>query len=158
MQLYITIDEAEDYFQTRINSQRWDNISETLKTKALITATNIINILRFKGIKADINQELEFPRIITNELNVLIDSGIIIPYNIKIACAEIAYSLLEGVDPQQEINNLASISRSYAATKVSYRENFIHEHFRAGVPSPKAWQLLKPYLASVPDLTLSRIN
>jgi hypothetical protein len=140
-----------------LNSSKWDNISESRRLKALLTSTRIINSLRFKGIKIDPSQENEFPRIIHDETENLIPLESI-PKDIKIACAEIAYALLSGVDPEQEIKNLSAESRSYAATKVTYNRTFVHEYLRAGVPSAIAWNYLRPYLANPLGQILVRVG
>jgi hypothetical protein len=153
---YININWADDYFESRLDSDLWDNTSDSQKTKALAEATRIINRLAFKGIKLSINQVLQFPRIIITETNNTIIQAEI-PDDIKIACVEIAYSLLSGIDVEQEIRNIGTESRSYVASKVIYQANFVHEHFRAGVPSAIAWQYLKPYLVNPLNLTIIRV-
>lgn len=158
MEIYADVSEAEDYFDTRLNTARWNNISEATKLKALQNATRIINTLKFKGTKIDASQELEFPRIIYDENTDALIPLDTIPEGIKIAEFEIAYSLLEGIDPNKEIANIASESRSYASTKIVFDRTFVHEYIRAGVPSATAWSYLKPYLVSPSNINLVRIN
>lgn len=140
---YVSLNEADDYFESRINSEAWEDSADSDKLKALKSATKMIDHLAFEGSKTISDQELEFPR----------DDSITIPNDIKIACMEIAVGLLEGLDPDQEIANIYANSRSFAATRTGYDRSFVPEHLRAGIVSPTAWMYLKPYLV-VPNRTI----
>lgn len=166
--MYGTLDLANTYFSTRLHSTLWTNSSSTNKTNALYKATEIIDALNFKGSKATVYatlladeyalqstlrvaeaaQELEFPR----------DADTTVPDAILRACYEIAFSLLDGVDPDLELENIAITSQGYAGVKTTYnREQQPIEHIINGIPSPMAWRLLKPFLRDSNSIKFSRI-
>lgn len=60
---YITLEDAELYFETRLNAELWENATDDDKSKALIMATKKINKMNFIGVKKVITQTLEFPRL-----------------------------------------------------------------------------------------------
>lgn len=133
---YTTVEEAETYLQSRMNITAWDNANEDEKTRALSHAETIIN-----------------------RLNLSVDLTVLpVATRIKEAIIEIGLALLDGVDPEKEINNIYVNSRSFALQRTSYDRTFIPEHYQAGVPSAVAWQLLKPYLINNRNITLTRVT
>ena len=171
MATYATTAEAQAYFDARLHEQAWSDASQGDREKALIAATRIIDRLNFKGYKAtvytylaslddvaladqaEINaasaaQELQFPR----------DADTEIPDEILIACYEIAYALLDEIDPDTELENLAISSHGYASVRTTYsRSHNPPEHLDAGVPSATAWRYLRPFLREPGGITLSRV-
>lgn len=166
---YATVVEAQAYFDGRLNENAWTDASPQDRTKSLLAATRIIDRLNFKGCKktvydlvtanaeatqeeinaASASQELQFPR----------DTDTEIPIEIKYACYEIAYALLDGIDPDLELENLAIISHGYASVRTTYsRSHNPPEHLNAGVPSATAWRFLRPFLREPGGITLSRVN
>lgn len=139
---------ANQYFDTRLNTRAWDNADSGDKPKALIMATRIIDRLNFAGDKNSATQELQFPR----------DTDTEIPDDIKIACAEIAIELLDGVDPNKEFEDLAIVTHRYAEVVTTYDRSVVQEHLVAGVPSATAWRYLKPYIRDNRFVTVSRIS
>ena len=122
-----------------------------------MAARGIIDALNYKGTKhsvytllqanpsagqdeirvAEATQPLEFPRGADTE----------VPEAIRVASCEIAYALLDGKDPELELENLAVNSMGYGAVKTSYeRSQLPIEHVVNLVPSSVAWRLLKPFL------------
>ncbi len=144
---YVSMSEAENYFALRLNSGEWDNAVLTDKMKSLSMATGDIDNLQFKGIKTDPNQILEFPRTI---------SGDIIPGNIKKATCEIAIRYLEGVNMEDEINNINISSEGFGGVQESYSAITAIEHFRAGINSSLAWRYLLPFLQDPRTLRIVR--
>jgi hypothetical protein len=170
---YGTITEANEYFSYRLHEDAWTGSNTDDRVKALIRATTIIDALNFKGQKAavydemydengdeidyyeedlrdaDLSQELEFPR----------DEDTDVPYNIKISCWEIAYNLLDGVDPDLELENLGVVSQGIASVRTTYNRNHTQiEHLMNGVPSAAAWRYLRPFLRSSEDVIISRAD
>lgn len=145
---YLDLDEAQSYFDTRLHSDVWNDATEINQTKALISATRIIDNLRFKGHKTVVTQEFQFPRY----------PATIIPNNIIIAICEIAIVLLDDIDMEHEIDALQASGFKYATIQTNYPTNIYPTHIMAGVPSAIAWRYLQPYLASPLEITLSRIN
>ena len=151
MTAYISVEDAQDYFDERFNSEAWDAHSVTgdeSQTKALKQATRIINRLNFIGSMTDETQENQFPR----------GGDTDIPEDIQIACCEIAIALLDGVDPEIEMENLNLKSQAYGQTKVDYDRTNPAEHILAGVPSATAWRYLKPYLRDSRQVTVTRVS
>jgi len=172
---YGTVDEANTYFDNRLFSTTWTSANATEREQALIGATQIIDRLNFSGEKAAVyailydsdgdlvdpaptkaeiraaylSQELEFPR--GTDTNV--------PDDIKIACWEVAYALLDGIDPDMEAENLAVIGQTISSVRTTYdRNNVSMEHIANGVPSAKAWRLLRPFLRDSHLFKMSRVT
>jgi hypothetical protein len=166
---YGSIAGATDYFANRLHATAWDDAVVADRPKALLAATQIINALSFKGYKASVYalllaspsataadvkaaeaaQELEFPR----------DDDTEVPEEIERATYEIAYSLLDGRDPEMELEALAVSSSRYASVATSYaRDQVPVEHILNGVPSAPAWRLLLPFLRDSDEVNLSRVS
>jgi hypothetical protein len=179
---YVDIGTAETYFAGKLHEVAWSDASSEDRNKALVAASRIITRLNFKGYKkpvfdllypqgypnccantqvivpncvsgdeiraAETSQELEFPR----------NSDTEIPQDIQIACCEIAYALLDGIDPDLELENLDVVSQGYASVRSSYsRSRNPTEHLAAGVPSATAWRYLKPYIRDPGGIRISKI-
>ena len=168
---YLTADDAEAYFLGKFSSESWDDASEEQKTKALIEATNRIDRLNFTGLRtADYNvntaavrndscfsisyppdgspgQVLEFPR----------NGNDTVPQDILAACCEIAYALLDGIDPEIEMQNANTTSQRFSALAETYDADIVLFAFKHGIPSLTAWNYLVPYLADPFSLSLKRI-
>lgn len=177
MSAYATVSEANAYFELRLYSGLWNTKTVQVKTTALEQATRIIDRLNFAGEKhaanlvrqsltgedgtlqcledailrqiydAGATQELEFPR----------GRDTAIPVDIKIATYEIAFALLDGVEPDSELENLGVVSQGYSSVRTTYDRSFVQEHLNAGVPSATAWRYLKPYLRDGSTVKFSRV-
>ena len=172
---YGTITEANTYFGERLHSESWDDSSTADKTKGLKQATRIIDQLNYKGVKAavyavlydadgdlvspapdqatilaaDATQPLQFPRGADSD----------VPLTIEYACYEIAFSLLDGVDPELELENLRVRQQKYATVQTTYADQFDNvEYLLYGIPSSIAWRWLLPYLDNDQSILLSRVN
>ena len=58
---YVTLAEADAYFETVPSSTQWDNKTDD-KNRALISATRWIDTLNFYGERCDNSQALSWPR------------------------------------------------------------------------------------------------
>jgi len=176
---YVTIQEADEYFSTRLFETAWSSASSANKTASLVAATRIIDTLNYKGFKASVYdyrvanpsiakladqgdvtslnlirtqedaQELEFPR----------GSDSTVPTKIKYACYEIAYALLDGVDPELELENMSMNDHGIGSVRASYnRSQKPLEHFMNGVPSATAWLYLRPFLRDADHIRISRVS
>jgi hypothetical protein len=170
---YGTITEANEYFSYRLHEEAWTDATTNDREKALIRATSIIDALNFKGQKAavydemydangdeidwyeedaraaQVSQELEFPR----------DEDTTVPQEIKIACWEIAYALLDGVDPDLEMENLGIVSQGMASVRTTYSPDHAQvEHLKNGIPSAAAWRYLRPFLRTDGEIRISRAD
>ena len=59
---FVTLLEADAYFETVPSSTQWDNKQDDNKNRALISATGWINTLNFYGDRCDSSQSLSWPR------------------------------------------------------------------------------------------------
>jgi len=89
---YVTLAEANDYFETVPDSSTWTDKTDDQKNRALIAATRWIDSLVYYGDRCDNAQALKFPR-----NNYKVDdvelSCTTIPNNIKYAQYELARAL-----------------------------------------------------------------
>jgi hypothetical protein len=168
---YVSVEDAEDYFELRLNSGAWDEAENDDKCKALVTATRSIDRLNFAGLRTyDYNrlqpiefripiprdlapsslpgQNLEFPR----------NGATTIPQDILDATCECALALLEGVDPELEMQGLGTLSQRFSSAGTTFDPAQARMAFRHGIPSFKAWNLLWPYLADPTEVVTKRVN
>ena len=94
---YVTLAEANTYFETVPDSTQWDNKQDDKKNRALISATRWIDSFVYYGDRCDDGQALKFPR-----NNYQVDgvelSCDLIPQNIKYAQFELARALANDTD------------------------------------------------------------
>ena len=94
---YVTLSEANSYFETVPDSSTWTNKTDDQKNRALISATREIDNLVFYGDRCDEDQALKFPR--TNyQVDRVELSCSTIPLNIKYAQYELARALANDTD------------------------------------------------------------
>ena len=155
---YLTLEEAETYFSTRLNAEKWDAETDTNKEKALIMATKRIDSLRFQGFLCDNTQKLQFPRYIfanylskrtyTDKINEVLVNGrwmiyIEVSDQLKEAVCEEALTLFEQNNSVHLKNQQLGIkSISLGAGSVSYETN-------NNQISLRALQLIDKYLQKV---------
>lgn len=144
---YSTEVEGDTYFALKLNASTWDDATSGDKVKALSEATLIIDKLDFSGAVTTEGQANEFPR----------DEATVVPDAIKNANNEIAYALLDGIDPNIEYENLKMISQGYANVRSTYDRRDAQPHVLAGIPSVVAWQFLMPYLNDPREIILQRV-
>jgi hypothetical protein len=100
---YVTVDEAESYFETRLDVPAWYSADNEDKESSLVTATQLIDELAFKGSMTSLSQELAWPRsgviYYSPRAGQLIEvSSNEIPKVIKTATFEVALHLLTNQD------------------------------------------------------------
>lgn len=178
---YGTVAGATDYFAFKLNEFAWSQAIPTDRPKALLAATRIIDALNFKGNKstvhtllesvdaccdvgsaldagyvtkeqvqaANLAQELEFPR----------GSDTTVPTVIEHACYELAHALLDGKDPELELENLSVATQRYASVRTTYNRSQVPiEHLINLVPSALAWRWLKPFIRDEDAVKITRIS
>lgn len=143
---YITVDEAQDFFDERLNTGAWDDASATDKAKALKQATKSMNRLNFAGDPTEDDQENSFPRGEDED----------VPQDIKDACCLEALALLDGVDISLEKANLAASSQGIGDARATYDRGFVVTHIVHGIASAEAWDLMRPFLRDASDVKISR--
>lgn len=145
---YVSLAEAEAYFDERLHANAWLLATTTDKLRALKMATRDIDRLDFANQKTDDSQEHEFPR----------EDAETVPEDIKVACCEIALSRLQGIDPEQEREDALVTSQSVAGVRATYDRDSVPEHKLAGIASAAAWAYLRPFLREPGNVTISRVS
>ncbi len=110
---FVTLEEAELYFQERFDSKKWFELAESDKEKVLITASKKINKADYIGQKIDKSQPMEFPR------------NFDMPQDIKDAVCEEALTMAvmnDSVHYRNQQNNIKSLG--LGSGSISYGENF----------------------------------
>jgi hypothetical protein len=59
---FVSLDDADVYFETRIDAATWDNASDELREDAIVTATQIIDDHPWIGSAVSSSQALAWPR------------------------------------------------------------------------------------------------
>lgn len=166
---YGSIVDAQDYFDNRLHETAWSEATASDRQKALIAATNIIDQLNFKGSKATVHTLLEGDPDATEEEKRTADQAqalefprgadTVIPESIRTATYEMAHSLLDGKDPEIELEALGITSQGYSSLRTTYnRQQSPIEHLVNFVPSPMAWRWIRPFLRDEDAIKLSRIS
>lgn len=153
MAFYGTLLDANAFFAARLHSYDWDAAGASDRQKAMTQATELIDQFDYLNDKypvaildadatdeekrtAELSQELQFPR----------GSVDTVPVEIERACYLIAQVLLSGRDPDMDLEALASKSTQYGDVKTTYNRNGNYpEHIAHLIPSPQAFNLLKPF-------------
>lgn len=138
---YTSVEQADLYFSTRLFVDEWSTASNGMKLNALIEATRILDKFAYKGVKSSTTQTHEFPR---QGLNGYTDTEI--PKEIAYAQFEIAYALLKGRDPEQEVRGAYVTSRKYSGVGTTYDSSRVPDYILCGVPSAVAWDYFYPFL------------
>mgnify|MGYP000864422924 CR=1 FL=1 len=164
MTAYATLEQADAYFELRLFGQPWANAAPQDREAALRLATQQIDRLHFRGMKhaawlaaqnscddsvitaAAATQELQFPRGSDEE----------VPSDIRIACYEIAFLLLDGKDADEEFEDSPTVSQGYSSVRRTYNRSYVQEHIVNGIVSPLAWRYLRPYLRDPLSVRVSR--
>jgi hypothetical protein len=179
---YGDVSTATDYFANRLHEFAWSNAPVVDRPKALIFASRIIDTLNFKGNKASVQTLLTASGCTSCDIQDAIDEGCVtsaevqaasltqtlefprgrdttVPDTILCACFEIAHSLLDGKDPELELENLGVISQGYASVRTTYSRSQVPiEHLINYVPNALAWRWLKPFLRDEDAIILLRTS
>lgn len=145
--MYISVADADAYFEKKYNSQLWVGSNSTAKSKALSEASLLLDNFNYVGTKTQDSQEHEFPR----------DSDTEIPEKMQWACAEIAYSIIDGFNVDESIAQLSITSQGFSAARVTYTRDNVPEHLRYGIPSVLAWGYMRPYLQPVDMIKINKV-
>ena len=143
---YVTVEEADTYFNQRLSSEAWLEAESEDKEKSLIMATRVINQFRYIGRKLSNDQKLAFPRI--DSSLVLNDAQLIkynlnqdkVPEDVKYAQLEQAIYYLEGEDANRQLMDAGITSFS------SNGASFSMQNDGYAALSQSARLYLKPYL------------
>jgi len=145
---YVDIATATIYFNDRVDDSVWVTATTDQRDRALKTATRLIDRLNFHGTKTVSTQENEFPR----------NGNTTVETTIQYACCEIAYSLLDGRDPEFESENINTIVSNIGSVKVGKDVENVPIHMIHNIPSAIAWSYLRPHLVNTSSINVQRIN
>lgn len=145
--MYISISDADAYFEKKFNYQLWAGSNFTTKTRALSEASLLLDNFNYSGTKTEESQEHEFPR----------NSETEIPEKMQWACAEIAYSILGGYNVDEAIAQLSVVSQGFASVRATYARDRVPEHLRYGIPSILAWGYIRPYLQPADTIKVNKV-
>ena len=107
---YVSIAEAEAYFEDRVNADEWfDDFTDVQREQSLVTSTGVLDDMRWSGYAVEEAQDLAFPRVVTYfdprvGRSISIDN--IVPQRVKTAQIELAFHLLQNEDV---LNNAPSV-------------------------------------------------
>lgn len=144
MNTFCTIEYAEEYFGGKVFAEEWDNATAETKERALKEATRRINRLKFKGLKADSGQVLEFPRqfpqVSSYTFGYVEQSDI--PDEVKAATCEEALAILKyGNSARTKAQEQNVVSVSFGDASETYAKGSFGK-----MHSKEAYELLKPYV------------
>lgn len=113
---YVTLVEAEAYFETRIHSSTWTAItSDSQKESLLISSTSMIDwYITWKGVKTSTTQSLQWPRTSVIRRDGTEVATNIIPNDVKTAVYELALSSI--ASDRTADSNLAGIKKVQVST------------------------------------------
>ena len=131
--MYVTLDEADIYLESVMNTEPWDMSTDIIRTKSIKAAQKIIEALNTVGT------------LVNGEPVTLI----------KDATVEIALKLLDGVDPETELYNYTIKEMEFDRLKQTNKSGETPLHVIAGVPSVTAFNILRRFM---PDLTTVRLS
>lgn len=94
---YVTLAEADTYFETVPDSLTWVNKSDDQKTRALLSATRWIDALSFYGNRCTETQALKWPRK-DYKVDGIKLACTLIPQGIKVATYELARAFANDPD------------------------------------------------------------
>lgn len=95
---YVDVETADLYFTDRLDAAAWTDADETLKGQALVTATSVLDDMKWAGAMDDAEQALAWPR-----TGYYFDpraggqqslDGVLASARLAKACEELAYHLL----------------------------------------------------------------
>lgn len=166
---YSTLSKANEYFDNRLHETAWSKATVTNRQKALTAATRIVDQLNFKGRKATVHTLLKAKPLATDEeirvaeaaqaLEFPRGADTKVPETINMAVYEVAYNLLDGREPEKELERLMVSSERFANVATGYdRSQVPVDHILNHIPSALAWRWLAPFLRDDDTLKLSRVS
>lgn len=133
--MIVNLTDAQAYFDTILDADAWNYATTADRTKALTSATRILESLNYKA-----------------EL----DTYTTYPEWLQYAACEVALALLDG----RSVNNIQDSMGLSQSTFHNARTvtRSVPEYILAGVPSAVAWRYIKPYLKDGRTVTLNRVS
>lgn len=139
---YVTLDEAEAYFETRPNSTAWTSSTDDDKKEAsLIMATRLLDArVEWTGLAAGATQALCWPRSGMLNRNGFAISSATLPRELKDAVCELALSLMsDDVSLESEAAAQGLTALTAGPVSLSFKESFetraVPQHVERMLPS-----------------------
>lgn len=157
--LFYGTPQGGDVFMTRrVHSWDWTNATLAEKVRAITNASQLVDKFNFIGHKVESDQFLQFPRQRTKSDGTIITihNGQI-PTPIIEAVYLIAEALLSGRNPEADFEGLITKVETFGPIRTEYeRGRGPQEHLANLIPSPDAWQRIKPFLEINTGFDLNR--
>ncbi len=104
---FISLSDAKDYIAGSIDQDAWNELSDTQRQQHLVTASRMLNIESYSGIKQTTSQALEWPR--TGIVDHYGKSVTGVPQRLKDAvCELVLWNLKDKMLDQFELESLTS--------------------------------------------------
>lgn len=137
---YATIEAAETYFTSVLDTEPWDDAEPEMRQKALYAATRMIDGLRVRRPHSE-EKNFDEPA----------------PTDVQRACAQIALDILDGFE-QSDFEDNDLIAEGYGNIRDTHDSNAVMMHRWLGLSSYAAFILLRPYLEfGAEDVTIQRV-
>ena len=152
---YINTDYADTYLSS-LGISAWDNYSVPVKEKAIIEATQTIDLVyNFSGVVTKDDQDLEFPRTdcYDKKRNIFLPPSII-PVNLKNATAELAYTRISSNEALIESSGSEILKREKVGSLEV--ERFNQSSFQLTAKFKKVTNFLERYTEMARQKELSR--
>lgn len=112
---YVTLAEANAYFEHKLDIAAWIDAADSMKEQALVTATAYLDGLVWIGTVVSESQTLAFPRINAEYNDPFLGSivtldGNSIPKRVLNACKELAYHFLNNDGILDDTGSVTSLS------------------------------------------------
>lgn len=141
---YVTVADADTYFETRIDSAEWFALSDEIKEQALVTATQLVDDNAWIGSAVSPSQALAWPRKAASYPDDRLGYQVTVPENlipvrVKVAVYEQALHLVNNEDLLSETTqtfesiSIGSISLSDSngdVTRTSIRPTVVMKPIR----------------------------
>lgn len=137
---YVTVAEADTYFEDRLDVAAWTSANATQKAQALVTATSVLDSENWVGIAISDSQPLAFPRVGTYfdpRLGYITDLPVTVPVKIEDATCELAYHLL---------NNDGLLDDTGSVSDLQVGTISLHIKNSAGLVPPFVKKMIRPLL------------
>lgn len=125
---YVTLAEANTYFEGVLNTADWDNSDDDTKNRSLAQATSRVDQEDFYGTIVDVTQALEFPRTGLGNVNGR-PADNIIPKNIKIATYDLALYMLSTNMKQKGDDNTGLKEYAVKVGSIEETKKYITDDF-----------------------------
>lgn len=138
---YVTVEEAEAYFENRAHASEWTALMYPNKEKALVTASSTLDwYVQWKGSRTTEAQSMEWPRSgVLNEFGSYFSESVI-PNKVKIAVFEMALSSLD--TDRTADGDLAGLSEVRAGSLQIKTDDGIYNTLPDTIPE-KIWKILR---------------